>query len=794
MRLILFVSFLSLPFLFFSCTSNIYNVEVSDIRELTDFNEDLAGVLVGDYWGFINTNGDFVIEPQYRNIRAFNDKLAAVQLNNKWGYIDTKGNMIIPAQYEDAKIFSENYAPVKQGNRWGFIKDNGNLQIDFQFDDALPFSDGLAAVQVNGQWGYIKKNGKYKIEPRFSNAGDFVLSLAPVLENGQWGFINQSGEYKINPIFEAAQSFSLVNTGNVKKYILAAVNDDGNWGYIDTKGIFVINPKYDDALPFSDEVAWVKSEDKWGLIDRKDNLLVDFNYEQAGMFGSGLGLIIHNGKKYYIDKKGKDAGVLKITAYMDQSNENLNTMNDDPVLTPYVGGIYTHPNTCATFGSVLGIYNFLDDKILINCDGYFEYLYNNVIIEPKSTLIPKGFDFPMDREVSSNITLSVFTYDTLKFIGKNPGGTTEIKSVASNKRNCFLTAPQGFYKSTNSGSSWSKIEIGLKSAPNKISFSNEKVFVASMDGAFSGTNYGESGWKPFGLEGIYVSDIYSYKDDLYACTPDELFYSKTSEPAWESIYKKVNGYPSIQYVNDTITYMLVNGEDILYSTPKKESWTKINSPIKNKHITDLLLVGDKLFASTFSGIFCSTNFGEEWTNISNNNIWDIAFTNNKLIACGYGVYISEDLGKNWETIYTPKDKNDNFNMTEYEGTIYFYGMSNNIYQTPGIRKFANVNYYTTLIKQIHKSKPLAHLKTYDLISGNKTVFYKQYSNNSDRISSATINALFTQTGNINIWAQALNMQDMGNYHQYSDKFKNNGFYNPMVVILEKRDFPFVPKY
>ena len=122
MRLILFVSFLSLPFLFFSCTSNIYNVEVSDIRELTDFNEDLAGVLVGDYWGFINTNGDFVIEPQYRNIRAFNDKLAAVQLNNKWGYIDTKGNMIIPAQYEDAKIFSENYAPVKQGNRWGFIK------------------------------------------------------------------------------------------------------------------------------------------------------------------------------------------------------------------------------------------------------------------------------------------------------------------------------------------------------------------------------------------------------------------------------------------------------------------------------------------------------------------------------------------------------------------------------------------------------------------------------------------------------------------------------------------------
>lgn len=86
-------------------------------------SEEPAAVKVGEQWGFISTEGEMVIEPQFESALSFSNGLAAVQQDGKWGYINLDGEFKIPPQFESAMPFSESgTAPVKNGYYWEVIK------------------------------------------------------------------------------------------------------------------------------------------------------------------------------------------------------------------------------------------------------------------------------------------------------------------------------------------------------------------------------------------------------------------------------------------------------------------------------------------------------------------------------------------------------------------------------------------------------------------------------------------------------------------------------------------------
>ncbi len=83
--------------------------------------------------------------------------------NEKYGYIDTEGQSVINPQFDDAWSFSEGLARVKVADKFGFIDREGLYVINPQFDDARDFSEGLAAVEVGevgGRWTYIDREGQ----------------------------------------------------------------------------------------------------------------------------------------------------------------------------------------------------------------------------------------------------------------------------------------------------------------------------------------------------------------------------------------------------------------------------------------------------------------------------------------------------------------------------------------------------------------------------------------------------------------------------------------------------------
>lgn len=79
-------------------------------------------------WGFMNVDGDVMINCQFDNeyAPAFSEGLACVKQNGLWGYIDKTGEVVIPYQYIEASSFGNDRAIVRKDNMLMVIDNKGN--------------------------------------------------------------------------------------------------------------------------------------------------------------------------------------------------------------------------------------------------------------------------------------------------------------------------------------------------------------------------------------------------------------------------------------------------------------------------------------------------------------------------------------------------------------------------------------------------------------------------------------------------------------------------------------------
>ena len=88
--------------------------------------------------------------------------------------IDGKGNFVINPQFTDVRDFSNDKAAARLGKDWGYVNGKGEWIVNPQFEKARDFGKTRAMVMKNGEWGWIDNNGKYVINPQFPNAYNFV--------------------------------------------------------------------------------------------------------------------------------------------------------------------------------------------------------------------------------------------------------------------------------------------------------------------------------------------------------------------------------------------------------------------------------------------------------------------------------------------------------------------------------------------------------------------------------------------------------------------------------------------
>ncbi len=316
---------------------------VTDRYEITDYQTNKQG--------FINSEGEIVIEAKYDGVEHFKDGLALIKETDSsgetvYGYIDRNGRTIIKPQYHYAFSFSEGLAKVRKDpdSPYIFINTSGRkvFELPSNVTNVRFFREGLAAVEINDKWGYIDKTGKIVIEPKYDEAVAFSEGLALVqlgkksssiylqsftpYEDVLYGYIDRTGKFVIEPKYKGAslsfsESLTVVydsNSDNPLKVIdrdnnvvanisragcnvhlgysegllPVKLKSKGGWrkcGFIDREGNVAIEPQFDDALPFSEGLAAIKVNGKWGFIDTTGTMIIEPQYDKVSYyFTNGL--------------------------------------------------------------------------------------------------------------------------------------------------------------------------------------------------------------------------------------------------------------------------------------------------------------------------------------------------------------------------------------------------------------------------------------------------------------------------------------------------------------------------
>ncbi len=87
--------------------------------------------------------------------RSFSDGMLAAIRDKKWGFIGSDGSWVIPPQYDAVGDFSSGVAPVQQGKEWFFIDKNGETVLKIEGELHIA-ATGLAHTDRNiYNYGYI---------------------------------------------------------------------------------------------------------------------------------------------------------------------------------------------------------------------------------------------------------------------------------------------------------------------------------------------------------------------------------------------------------------------------------------------------------------------------------------------------------------------------------------------------------------------------------------------------------------------------------------------------------------
>ena len=185
-------------------------------------------------WGYLNRDGVIVHAANLDSARVFSvERLARFEKDGLWGFIAPNGEYAIEPIYKQASYFHNGYARVELKDGWSFIDTTGKLQTERTFarlEDFSPAGLALAVKDRNSDYGYIDTQGNWAIKAQFEDATSFgKANRASVRQNEKWGVINEKGEWVVKPAYEKMDEFG-------DKNFTAFYVDWDKGGLIDTSG------------------------------------------------------------------------------------------------------------------------------------------------------------------------------------------------------------------------------------------------------------------------------------------------------------------------------------------------------------------------------------------------------------------------------------------------------------------------------------------------------------------------------------------------------------------------------
>lgn len=340
---------------------------------------------------------DYILEPTYWSIGSFSDDgIAIASLNNAYGFIDTDGNIVIDFYFSDLEPFKNGFAIAKTNSAYGLINRTGEFVIPASCYSLNWINDSLLSFQEehNGLQGIYKIDGTIISEPRYDSV--------TVKNNYIWGKVQHGyipyttdgtvlcGEGSKYP----HGSYVLSNQGPV--YLMACYGDSpvNQYGYsysirsYPNDWALYLNSDFEILFPYpcADAVAFnshgyaVCSQDisnievpRWGVIDLNGNYVADLPELHLGAASNSY--IESNG--YFAIAYGTTGGEPSTTALVALDTQEI-TIYDSILFVD--GTDYTIVQDPET-----ELYGLYDKRELVR-----ECLYDSIESSGKTIILTRG--------------------------------------------------------------------------------------------------------------------------------------------------------------------------------------------------------------------------------------------------------------------------------------------------------------------------------------------------------------------------------------------------------------------
>jgi len=192
-----------------------------------DFSEGLAWMKKSELYGFVDTHGNWVVEPIYETATSFVDGYAFVSNDDGESYVDVQGNIVSGPAPDYSRRHSEGVMVISKGSTYQYVAIAPDAVVPAEtYEFAGTFSDGLACVTFGPEYtaAFIDHQGQIVI-----------------LMDDEWGRITDTSKIKVNGAFPAKfiDGYAVVegffsNTEGTKTGgdVVVIIDLDGNKLYI----------------------------------------------------------------------------------------------------------------------------------------------------------------------------------------------------------------------------------------------------------------------------------------------------------------------------------------------------------------------------------------------------------------------------------------------------------------------------------------------------------------------------------------------------------------------------------
>ena len=247
------------------------------------------------------------------------------------------------------------------------------------------------------------------------------------------------------------------------------------------------------------------------------------------------------------------------------------------------------------------------------------------------------------------------------------------------------------FLTTNDGTNWTQIDSANSSIDIlSIVMLDSKILAGTWNGFIQSTDDGTT-WNTFTPTGIpadaAIWSIVMINNTLFAGTTGNIYKSSDNGNTWTEISSGIT-------VDARITSIVAGGDDIFVGsasdgvfklTNNETNWIAINSNLTDTHISQLVVLDNKLFAVTLTGVFVSDNNGISWAADSSilKNVNCIIAVNEQLIAGtdGSGAYLSVDKGVTWTSFSSGMPADTRIWSLAVSNDSIFAGTSSGIWLT-----------------------------------------------------------------------------------------------------------------